>query len=158
MRKTQLNKTQKTAVVGGTVLAIAVGGVAFAAWTSNGTGTGTVTAGQAERLDVSDPEAGKALYPSESQTLDFVVTNPNSYNVDLQSFEPTVTVQDHEVRPPVRTNVLLATRRQATSMTSESSKRIDQGAGARSERTTAVRDDLVIWRERCAWADLASWT
>ena len=28
-------------------------------------------------------------------------------------------------------------------------------AGAR-ERTTAVRDDLVVWGERCAWADLAA--
>jgi hypothetical protein len=24
------------------------------------------------------------------------------------------------------------------------------------ERTTAVRDDLIVWGERCAWADLAA--
>lgn len=32
----------------------------------------------------------------------------------------------------------------------------EQGQGQGNERTTAVRDDLIVWRERCAWADLAA--
>lgn len=91
MRKTQMNKTQKTAVVGGTVLAIAVGGVAFAAWTSTGTGSGSVTAGSAKNLVVTGSTATD-LYPSESKTISFTVKNENSYAVKLSSLAPTVSV------------------------------------------------------------------
>lgn len=91
MRRTQLNKTQKTAVVGGTVLALAVGGVAFAAWTSTGSGSGSVTAGTAKALQVSGTSVAD-LYPSESKTVQFTVTNPNDYAVKLNSLTPTVTV------------------------------------------------------------------
>lgn len=93
MRKTQLNKTQKTAVVGGTVLAIAVGGVAFAAWTSNGTGTGAVTAGSSSAVTVAGaPVSG--LYPTGTVTQKVTITNPNDYAVTLTALTPGTVTAD----------------------------------------------------------------
>ncbi|GAB3661812.1 LEA type 2 family protein [Nocardioides korecus] len=93
MRKSQLNKTQKTAVVGGTVLALAVGGVAVAAWTSNGTGTGAVTAGTSKSVTVAGaPVLG--LFPTGNVTQQVTVTNPNDYAVTLTALTPGTVTAD----------------------------------------------------------------
>jgi hypothetical protein len=73
-----MRKTQKTtAVVGGTIAAVLVGGVAFAYWTTSGSGTGTgsTTAGVADQLSFAQNTLS-AMYPGDSsQDLSVTVTN-----------------------------------------------------------------------------------
>lgn len=79
-----MRKTQKTAIVGGTVAVLFAGGVAFAAWTSTGTGTGEVTAGSENGLTVHVTSATN-LKPTETVSLDITVDNGNTYAVNLDS-------------------------------------------------------------------------
>lgn len=62
--------------------ALMAGTVAFAAWTSNGTGTGTATAGTAKNLTIGVTNIS-GLYPTGTFNVPFTVTNPNSYAVTL---------------------------------------------------------------------------
>jgi hypothetical protein len=77
---------KRTAVVGGTVAALFGAGVAFAAWTNTGEGSGAVTAGQPEVLTVNvGPVSG--LVPTKSVNVPFTVANPNPYGVKLTKAE-----------------------------------------------------------------------
>jgi hypothetical protein len=68
------------------------GTVAFAAWTSNGTGSGTATASTAKNLTISVTNVS-GLYPTGSFNVPFTVTNPNPYAVTLSKISlKTVTV------------------------------------------------------------------
>lgn len=82
-----MRKTQKIAIVGGTVGVLMAGGVAFAAWTTNGTGTADVTAGHAADLGVSALKVGD-LSPTQSVTQQVKVTNSNPYAVKLSDVTP----------------------------------------------------------------------
>jgi hypothetical protein len=83
-----MRKIQKFAIVGGTVTALLVGGVAYAAWTSSGTGVGHVTAaGTPVDLGVSGTDVG-GLYPTGSVTQNVTVTNTNPYAVKLSDLTP----------------------------------------------------------------------
>jgi hypothetical protein len=54
-------------------------------------------------------------------------------------------------------DLLLAAKQQSDKHGFEGPERNRNKTGARArERTTAVRDDLIVWGERCAWADLAA--
>jgi predicted transcriptional regulator len=79
-----MRKTQKFAIVGGTVSALLIGGVAYAAWTSSGSGSGDATAGTAAGLTVH-VTAATNLKPSETKTMDITVDNGNTYAVNLDS-------------------------------------------------------------------------
>lgn len=79
-----MRKTQKTALVGGTVAVLLAGGVAFAAWTSTGTGTGNVTAGDDVAMTVS-ATSSELLYPTKSVDLTVTVENNDSYPLNLDS-------------------------------------------------------------------------
>lgn len=79
-----MRKIQKTAIVGGTVGVLLVGGIAYAAWTSSGSGTGPVTAGTAAGLTVH-VTAATDLKPSETKTMSITVDNGNTYAVNLDS-------------------------------------------------------------------------
>ena len=88
-----MRKSQKTAVVGGAVAALFVGGVAFAAWTSTGTGTGTATAGQAVNL-VVEGNSIAGLYPTGEFPATVKVTNSNPYDVTLSGLDFTGATSD----------------------------------------------------------------
>jgi hypothetical protein len=79
-----MRKIQKTAVVGGTVAVLLAGGVAFAAWTSSGSGNGTVQAGSDAGLSVSASSID-TLFPTVDVDIDVSITNDNPYNVTLDS-------------------------------------------------------------------------
>jgi hypothetical protein len=69
--------TKRTAIVGGTVAALIGGGVAFAYWTTSGSGegTGSTTAGSINSLSF-DQTALTDMYPGdEEQDLTVTVTN-----------------------------------------------------------------------------------
>ena len=69
----------------GLVAALVVSAVAFAAWTSNGSGTGTATAGTASGVTLSNGTASTLLVPNGSADVATVVANPNAYNVQVSS-------------------------------------------------------------------------
>jgi hypothetical protein len=66
--------------------ALMAGTVAFAAWTSNGTGVGTATAGTAKNLTIGVTNVA-GLYPTGSFNVPFTVTNPNAYAVTLSEVQ-----------------------------------------------------------------------
>lgn len=74
-----MRKTQKTtAVVGGTAAAVLIGGVAFAYWTTSGSGSGTgSTTSGAANLTISQTTVLNAMYPGDS-AQDLVVNVLNN--------------------------------------------------------------------------------
>ena len=72
--------TRRSAVVGGTVATLFGLGVAFAAWTNTGVGSGSVTAGTAAPLTVT-VSGVSGLVPTKSVNVPFTVTNTNPYDV-----------------------------------------------------------------------------
>ncbi len=79
--------TRRTAIIGTAVLALMGAGVAFAAWTSTGTGSGTAAAGNAVPLTVTVSTA-TGLTPTNSKPVGFTVTNNNPYSVTLANAHP----------------------------------------------------------------------
>ena len=79
-----MRKSQRVGVVAGTIAALTGVGIAFAAWTSSGTATGTVTAATSKDLTVQ-VGAPVGLYPTGSVTIPVTVTNANDYRVQLDS-------------------------------------------------------------------------
>lgn len=83
-----MRRIQKVSIVGGTVATLMAGGVAFAAWTSTGEGSGTATAGSAQGLTVTGGGV-TGLYPSGDQSFNVTVKNNNSYSVRIDQIELT---------------------------------------------------------------------
>jgi len=78
-----MRRIQKISIVGGTVATLMAGGIAYAAWTSEGNGSGTATAGHELDLSVTGGDAVGSLYPTLSLTVPVTVKNNNSYPVHL---------------------------------------------------------------------------
>lgn len=78
-----MRKSQKTAIIGGTVAVLFAGGIAYAAWTSTGNGSGAADAGHQVDLTVSGGIAVDSLYPTLSVTVPVTVKNNNPYPVHL---------------------------------------------------------------------------
>jgi hypothetical protein len=82
-----MKRTAKRSTVVGSVLALLLGaGVAFAAWTSTGLGSGTATATDAQDLGVA-ADSPTGLFPTGSVPVSVTVTNPNPYKIKLTSVE-----------------------------------------------------------------------
>jgi hypothetical protein len=88
-----MRKIQKTAIVGGAVATLMAGGVAFAAWTSTGSGHGDVTAGDASTIPVS-AVSSDLLYPTGSVDLTVTVGNGDPYPLNLDSLTATSVTVD----------------------------------------------------------------
>ena len=67
------------------VLAGSIVGVAFAAWTSGGSGSAQAQAGSAASLTVSAGTPGSSLYPTASADVAAAIGNPNPYKVHVSS-------------------------------------------------------------------------
>ena len=80
-------KGRRLGVVAGTFVAVMGSAVAFAAWTSSGTGSAQdVVAGSAASLTVSPVAPAVAgLVPGGSRSSAFTVANANTYQVTLSS-------------------------------------------------------------------------
>lgn len=83
-----MQKTKRSAVVGAATIALVGGGIAFAAWTSTGTGTGSATAGDAAVLGVAQDAAVGGLFPTGTKDVSITVTNTNSYPIKVSSLVP----------------------------------------------------------------------
>lgn len=76
---------KRSAVVGGTVAALLGAGVALAAWTNDGVGSGEVAATTAKPLTVTVEDVS-GLFPTGSVDVPFTVTNDNNpYDVALSN-------------------------------------------------------------------------
>jgi hypothetical protein len=77
-----MRNSKRAAVVGVGIVGMLGASVAFAAWTTQGTGSGSATAGTDQALTVTvSPATG--LYPTGTTNVAYTVTNPNSYPVTL---------------------------------------------------------------------------
>ncbi len=79
--------SRRIAAISLSVPGLMVVGVAFAAWSSTGTGYGSTTGGTAVPLTVT-VGAVNNLYPTGTVQADFTVTNTNPYAVTLASGTP----------------------------------------------------------------------
>ena len=61
-------------------------GIAGAAWTTNGDGSGTATSGTDTPLTVTDASDGVELFPGGSTNITVNVDNDNPYNVNVSDF------------------------------------------------------------------------
>ena len=68
--------------VGAAALVMA-GGIAYAAWTTNGTGAATAKTGTVAALEAQATIVGGPLYPGATADLKVVVTNPNASPVTV---------------------------------------------------------------------------
>jgi hypothetical protein len=70
--------SRKALVAGGLVATLGVGGIAFAYFTANGSGTGSASVGSASPITIS-ASAPDALYPAgPARDVTITVTNPGS--------------------------------------------------------------------------------
>ena len=88
-----MRKIQKISIVGGTVGVLMAGGIAYAAWTSSGTGDGPVTAGADAAMGVSAIST-ELLYPTKTVDLTVTVENNDHYALNLDSLTATSVTAD----------------------------------------------------------------
>ena len=79
--------TRKTRLIGAgvTIIVLGVVGLVYAAWTTNGSGSGYAKAGAAQDLSTLDASAETTgdLYPNSNGTVKLNVHNPNPYPVSI---------------------------------------------------------------------------
>lgn len=80
-----LRPRKKIVVAGGLVAGMLASGVAFAAWTADGTGTGQARATVAEALTASPATASAHLFPGGTGEVKLTISNPNDYDVNVTS-------------------------------------------------------------------------
>ena len=80
-----LRPTKKFVVAGGVVASMLASGVAWAAWTADGTGNGYAKATTAQVLTTSTATASPQLYPGGSGDVKVTINNPNPYAVNVTS-------------------------------------------------------------------------
>lgn len=76
------------------IVALAAAGLAYAAWTANGTGEGYAKAGSAQALTTNDVSATTVadLYPGTSGNVKLEINNPNPYPVRVTSVSGSGTI------------------------------------------------------------------
>ncbi len=67
--------------------AIGIVGVALAAWTTNGTGSGTAASRSAENLVVTDGLSAETLFPTGAADVKLSIENPNDYAVQVSAID-----------------------------------------------------------------------
>jgi len=77
--------SKRSAVVLGAAGVVLVAGVAYAAWSSNGTGSGSVTSTTSVDSVITAANSGSLLYPGGGTDFTVTITNPNDYPVVVNS-------------------------------------------------------------------------
>ena len=81
-----MNKRKRSGLLALLLVGMLGGGIAFAAWLTNGTGSLGGRAGDAQQfLVIATTPATDLLYPGGTGILTGTVTNPNDYPVQVQS-------------------------------------------------------------------------
>ena len=76
---------RRLAVLGGILLVLVCGGVAFAAYLSSGSGTGQTASSVAVSSTNTPNTPGANLYPGSTSTYTVTINNPNPYPVKVVS-------------------------------------------------------------------------
>src|SRR6476619_7013862 len=79
------SKKTRAIVILALVIAGSVIGVASAAWTTGGSGSGQASAGTAASMSISAGTPSSSLYPTASADVAAVISNPNPYKVHVSS-------------------------------------------------------------------------
>src|SRR6476619_6247977 len=76
-------KKRNVIAVSMTLIVMTAVGFVYAAWTTNGSGSGYAKAGTAQSLTTVDVSAttSASLYPGQSGNVTLKINNPNPYNV-----------------------------------------------------------------------------
>lgn len=82
---TSRRSAKRLGVLGGVLLAFLGAGIAFAAYLSSATGSGTTTSSVAVNSVISSASQGTGLYPGSSTAYTVTITNPNPYPVKVTS-------------------------------------------------------------------------
>ena len=86
-----MHLSRKRRLIGGgiTVLVLGVVGLVYAAWITNGSGSGYAQAGSAQALTTVDVSASTVadLYPTTDGTVAIEISNPNSYDVTVTDID-----------------------------------------------------------------------
>ncbi|MFI5564274.1 hypothetical protein ACIA2T_33705 [Amycolatopsis japonica] len=77
--------SKRTAAILGITGLVVTAGVAYAAWTSSGSGSGSVTSTTSVNSTISPATPGEALYPGATTTFTVRVDNPNDYPIVVNS-------------------------------------------------------------------------
>ncbi|MEV6879856.1 hypothetical protein [Amycolatopsis sp. NPDC051128] len=77
--------SKRSAVVLGAVGLTVVAGVAYAAWLSNGAGSGSVTSTTSIESTIGSASLGTPLYPGGGTDFTVTIDNPNSYPIVVNS-------------------------------------------------------------------------
>lgn len=79
------NSRKRLVRVGALLVGVSVIGVAVAAWTTGGSGSGQASAGSAGSMTISAGTPSTSLYPTASADVAATVSNPNPYKVHVSS-------------------------------------------------------------------------
>src|SRR5436189_5551309 len=79
------SKKNRLIAVTALVIAGSVVGVAIAAWTTGGSGSGQASAGSAGSMTISAGTPSSSLYPTASADVAATISNPNPYKVHVSS-------------------------------------------------------------------------
>jgi hypothetical protein len=84
-----MRKITKRSAIIATAAVVAVGGAgaAFAAWSLNGSGDASTTAGSASPLTVSGVQVVGTLVPGSKASVQFTAQNPNSFPVKISGIQ-----------------------------------------------------------------------
>lgn len=85
MRISFASKKRRVIMVVTLLIAASAIGVAIAAWTTGGTGSGQASAGTATAMTISAGTPSTNLYPTASADVAAVISNPNPYKVHVSS-------------------------------------------------------------------------
>lgn len=81
-----MRKLTKGAIAVGAATTLALGGgIAWAAWSSTGSGSGSATSTVSANSHITSDTTGNPLYPGASTTFTVKIDNPNSYPVVVTS-------------------------------------------------------------------------
>ncbi len=91
-----MHSTRKRRLIGGgiTVAVLIAAGLAYAAWTASGTGSGYAKATTAEALTTVDVSASASpdLYPGATGDVLIEISNPNDYPVEVDDITGTTAI------------------------------------------------------------------
>ncbi len=76
---------KRTAVIAAVAVVAVGGGVAYAAWSSTGSGSGTVGSTTSVNSTISPVAGATGLYPGGGVDFQVTITNPNAYAVQVAS-------------------------------------------------------------------------
>jgi len=79
------NKRMRMALILTLLIAGSAIGVAIAAWTTGGSGSGQASAGTAASMTISAGTPSSSLYPTASADIAAAISNPNPYKVHVSS-------------------------------------------------------------------------